>query len=395
MKKTTLALAVMALGINAAPAVADELSELKASLQKLQAQVEPMQNRLAELESKRASSSATTAPVRSATALGGNPNVTLYGKLDLFVEYNGLGGQGDRLALESGGMSGSRLGLKGGADVSDGVRGIFQLESGFFANKGQLAQGGLLFGRQAFAGIEGKFGRLTAGRQYSPLYNSVISHDPYEQGYGSPTTDGNVSTGATRFNNSLVYASPKFAGFSSSTMLALGGETGKTSHNAIALAVNYENGPFGVSVAYQHDDHVSAATSVIKNAFLGASYQLKNTKLMAGYGHVATAADAGTSTTRQEWMIGSQTAVTGTGTLLLSYAEGKTNNSAPSNKGSVATIGWVESISAQSRIYSVLSYHNNDAGSALVPMGTSSANNYTVNSGDSAIGLALGYQYSF
>ena len=36
-----------------------------------------------------------------------------------------------------------------------------------------------------------------------------------------------------------------------------------------------------------------------------------------------------------------------------------------------------------------------DAGAALVPMGTSSANNYVVNPGDSPTGLALGYQYSF
>ena len=55
----------------------------------------------------------------------------------------------------------------------------------------------------------------------------------------------------------------------------------------------------------------------------------------------------------------------------------------------------METIGAQSRVYGILSGHKNSAGSALVPMGTSSAGNYTINPGDDAFGLALGYQYWF
>ena len=391
MKKLVLAMTAAGLCSAFAPAQAGELDDMKAAMQK-------MQERIAQLEAqaKAAPRAApdSKAPVLSNSSLGANANVTVYGKIDLFTEYNSGGGKGDRLSLESGGLNGTRLGVKGGADITDGVRGVFQLESGIFLNKGTLAQGGRLLGRQAFAGIEGKYGRLTAGRQYSPLYNAVINYDAYEQGYGSPTTDGNVSTGSTRFDNALVYASPKFKGLSANVMLALGGETGKSS-DAMALAVNYENGPFDMSVAYQDDDHASSTTAKTENAFIGVGYQIMKTKLLAGYGHAVTTPDAGLKTTRNEWMVGSRTAVTGTGKLLLSYGEGKTENSNPDNKGSVATIGWVENIGAQSAIYAIFSAHKNSAGSALVPMGTSSAGNYTVNPGDSAYGLALGYQYWF
>ena len=253
MKKLVLAMTAAGLCSAFAPAQAGELDDMKAAMQK-------MQERIAQLEAqaKAAPRAApdSKAPVLSNSSLGANANVTVYGKIDLFTEYNSGGGKGDRLSLESGGLNGTRLGVKGGADITDGVRGVFQLESGIFLNKGTLAQGGRLLGRQAFAGIEGKYGRLTAGRQYSPLYNAVINYDAYEQGYGSPTTDGNVSTGSTRFDNALVYASPKFKGLSANVMLALGGETGKSS-DAMALAVNYENGPFDMSVAYQDDDHAS------------------------------------------------------------------------------------------------------------------------------------------
>lgn len=393
MNKLAIAMAAAGLFTVLTPglAQASELDDMKLSLQKLQ-------ERIAQLESQARETQrpalATPAPVLSASTLGANANVTVYGKLDLFTEYDSGGGKGDRLALESGGLNGSRLGIKGGADISEGLRAVFQLESGFFANKGTLAQGGRLFGRQAYTGVEGKYGRLTVGRQYSPLYNSVINYDAFEQGYGSPTTDGNVSTGATRFDSSIVYASPKLNGLSASAMLALGGETGRSS-DAAALAVNYENGPFDISLAYQNDDHASNATTLSRNTFVGAGYQLMKTKLLAGYGQAVTTPDGGNGTTRDEWMVGSRTAATATGQLLLAYGEGKSRNVTPNDKGSVATIGWVESIGAQSRVYGIVSAHKNSAGSALVPLGTSSAGNYLVNAGDSAYGLALGYQYAF
>jgi hypothetical protein len=154
MKKIVIALASAGLFTAATPGIsqAGELEEMRATLQKLQAQLEPMQARITQLEAqkdepKASPAAASTVPVRSASAFGGNANVTLYGKLDVFAEYNSGGGKGDRVALESGGLNGSRLGLKGGADITDGVRGIFQVEAGYFANNGSLAQGGRIFGR--------------------------------------------------------------------------------------------------------------------------------------------------------------------------------------------------------------------------------------------------------
>src|SRR5574343_870631 len=334
MNKHRIAIASASLLVALAPGLsrADQTDDKDLYLKKLEARIAQLEAQQAARPAPAAATAAPTAPpVLSAGSLGANANVTLYGKLDLFAEVNGGGGQGDRLALESGGLNGTRLGVKGGADITDGLRAIFQLESGFFANKGTLAQGGRFFGRQAFAGLEGSWGRLTAGRQYSPLYNAVISFDPFEQGYGSPTTDGNVSTGSTRFDSSIVYASPKYAGLSANLMLAFGGETGK-SHDVAALSVNYENGPFGLGAAYQNDDHVSSSTAVVRQAFVGASYQWGRTKLMAGFSHVENDPDAGNSTTRHEWMIGSQTAATATGQLLLAYAEGRTQDASPSDR---------------------------------------------------------------
>ncbi len=392
MKKIVIALACAGLISGLAPvaAHAGELEEMKQALQKLQERITQLEAR--KEEPRPAPSSV---PLLSGTAFGGNPSAVLYGKLDLFTEYNTGGNKGDRLAVDSGGLHGSRLGLKGGADIKEGLRAIYQLEAGLFATKGTLAQGGKLFGRQAYVGVESAaYGRLTAGRQYSPMFKSVIAHDAFDMGYGSPTTDGNVSTGGIRFDNSIIYATPTLAGLSASAMLALSGETGKRS-DAVALAVNYVKGPLGLTAAYQRDDHNGTATAVVKNAFFGTSYQFSKTRLLAGLGRMETNNDNGITRTRREWMLGSQTQATATGQLLLAYAEGRTEDASPDDKGRVATVGWLESISAQSNVYGIVSAHKNAPGSALVPMGTSAYGRYAINPGDSAYGLALGYQYSF
>ena len=112
MKKLVLAMTAAGLCSAFAPAQAGELDDMKAAMQK-------MQERIAQLEAqaKAAPRAApdSKAPVLSNSSLGANANVTVYGKIDLFTEYNSGGGKGDRLSLESGGLNGTRLGVKGGA----------------------------------------------------------------------------------------------------------------------------------------------------------------------------------------------------------------------------------------------------------------------------------------
>ena len=390
MKAKQIVLAMASLGsvLAAAPGIAQagELDEMKVMLQKLQSRID-------QLEAPKAAAAPAPAVVAGNPSLLSNSSVTLYGKLDVFTEYDTRGGKGTRLALESGGLNGSRWGIKGGADIAKDLRGIFQVEGGFYANKGSSAQGGLLFGRQAYAGVESKFGTLTAGRQYSPMYNTVLAYDPFEQGYGSPTNSGQVTAGTTRYDSSLIYKSPTVNGFSGTAMAALGGETGSNKHDATAFSLTYAPGPFGASLAYQKDDHISTTTATSRQTFVGAGYQFTSTKLMGGISQVTKDFDAASSTRRTEWMIGTKTSMTPTGRLLLIYGRGKTDGQA--NNASALAAGWLEALNPQTNVYAILANHSNGPASALVPLGTNSAGNYSVNNGDSALGLALGFQYSF
>ena len=80
---------------------------------------------------------------------------------------NNVGGSAWQMA--SGFAQGSRWGLKGTEDPGGGYSALFQLENGFNVNNGTLAQGGRMFGRQAYVGGSARFGTLTLGRQYDAV----------------------------------------------------------------------------------------------------------------------------------------------------------------------------------------------------------------------------------
>ncbi len=118
-------------------------------------------------------------------------SVTLYGVLDTGVEYvSHANAAGDRV-IRMPGITGelpSRWGLRGSEDLGGGLKTVFQLESGFNLRGGDSGQGGRLFGRQAWVGLQGPWGTVSFGRQYTMTYwglsdSDIIGPDIY--GIGS------------------------------------------------------------------------------------------------------------------------------------------------------------------------------------------------------------------
>lgn len=137
--------------------------------------------------------------------------VTLYGIVSSAVRYtsNLDGRHNDQMALVSGGMVGSRFGLKGQEDLGGGRRAVFQLEAGIGSDDGRVGYNAL-FGRQAYMGLEGEWGSLTLGRQYNALNNIGWSFNPLSQGWGNFWSDpiylgGDIFFQDYRVDNSVVY----------------------------------------------------------------------------------------------------------------------------------------------------------------------------------------------
>ncbi|WP_353189904.1 porin [Pandoraea pnomenusa] len=116
-------------------------------------------------------------------------NVQLYGLIDSGVEYVNHIGDGQSVVRipAGGGEFPSRWGIRGTEDLGGGTSAIFTLESGFNVRAGDMAQGGRLFGRQAFVGLKGQYGTLAFGRQYNMTYvalanSTILGPDMYGMG---------------------------------------------------------------------------------------------------------------------------------------------------------------------------------------------------------------------
>jgi predicted porin len=217
-----------------------------------------------------------------ATAAHAQSSVTLYGLLDAGISYvnhaaTTTGGSASKVKLDDGVIQGNRWGMRGTEDLGGGLSAIFDLEGGLSVANGTSAQGGTLFGRQAWVGLSKVgVGSLTFGRQYS------FSTDYISKYAAGGLTIGNYAfhindvdqLTSSRINNAVKFASANFAGltfgamfgFSNSTDFsgnAAGGTTAAPiagSSRTVSFGANYDNGPFGAGVAYTDISYPGAAS---------------------------------------------------------------------------------------------------------------------------------------
>ncbi|MFM0349807.1 porin [Paraburkholderia sp. RL17-347-BIC-D] len=134
-------------------------------------------------------------------------SMTLYGIVDTGVEYINHANAGGRSTLRMPALTGempSRWGIKGNEPLGGGYAAIFTLESGFTTGTGTLSQGGRLFGRQAWVGIDSPYGTVTFGRQYSMLLWASLIADLFGPNiYATSSLDTWLA--APRSDNSLAY----------------------------------------------------------------------------------------------------------------------------------------------------------------------------------------------
>ena len=254
--------------------------------------------------------------------------VTLYGKIDWTIQNRTQSTAGVKTALgnagmevQSAGLSGSRWGMKGSEDLGGGMKAIFDLQSGFAVDAGSSAQGGLLFGRQAYAGLSGGFGTFTAGRQYSPIDTVWGTYDA--QGYttnsamnyawngggsayghpGAPAGRG-IHAEPGRINNSLLYTTPAMGGFQAQFMYAPGENkssiNGQSAGSYSGFLVGYANGPLGVHLGYENIKTTTGNVAAVPAGFTSSVA----TGALVITPTAAKAAVPGGSTSVRDWTLG-------------------------------------------------------------------------------------------
>jgi len=319
--------------------------------------------------------------------------ITMYGVADAYVEV----GKGDRseVSLNSGGVSGSRLGFDASKDLGDGLKAVGKLEAGFALDAGNSTQGGLLFGRQAYAGVTGGFGSLTAGRQYTPQFIALDTNDPFDTGAGSAVSSGIVSMFASRANNSIVWASPAFGAFSVTAMVAAGESSTGSQTNSSLAEVNFHLGAGGSGVDLTLSGQKKADDAGVNGAAatLGGTWDFGALKLLGGMQFVNNSTRAAaTEDNRREFWAGINVPV-GADTFWLGAGTGKTQR-VHGSTASQYSVGYLHQVVKGFDVYGVLTTISNGDATAYSD-DTATGAGPAVSDGKTASAAQVGFRYRF
>jgi predicted porin len=209
----------------------------------------------------------------ASTAAFAQTNVTVYGIADLGEAYVAVHGNNtSKQSVTRLDSNSSYIGFKGVEDLGNGLKAVFQFETGVNGDVG-----GFGAGRDTYVGLAGGFGTVVAGNITHPLraFANKVDIMPGQAGIGTiHSVVGKIygiKTGADeRAANTVAYVSPSFGGvtlvgaFINSpycfTTSSTGGaacssatvETRTASANprAYQLAAQFDNGPLFAGIGY-------------------------------------------------------------------------------------------------------------------------------------------------
>jgi predicted porin len=292
-------------------------------------------------------------------------DTTLYGSARVSVDYNDPDSPNPLKSAPDASWdvfnNASRLGVRGEEDLGGGLSAIYQYEFGV-----DVTEGGSFAGnRPKWVGLKGaSWGSVTAGTQWTPYYNVIGVGDIFNSSKvfnssGSPLTGNSSSapvlntylgnTFGLRMDNSLIYTSPNWSGFSAQAMLVMNGTCGSqdpvdpntdlckaSADNKVpgnlsegidmwnigasykngpffagatymalegesfdnywtsptwdgdqwGLALGYNSGPFAVTLAYEQGDMNTVYYGDSANLYLTGQYTFGNNVIRASYGYL-------------------------------------------------------------------------------------------------------------
>ena len=299
-------------------------------------------------------------------------SVTVYGLIDAGVTVtpsstvNGVA-LPSRTTLDSGIGNGSRLGFKGTEDLGNGLKALFVLEQGLYTDTGASAQSATTFGRQSWVGLQSAdLGTVALGRQYTGLYNSLLTLDPF--GYGMTGAANNVfnlgGTSSGRQNNALRYTSVNYNGFSVDGVYGFGEVAGNASSSRdIGGTANYVNGPLALLVSYDAVKN-STATDSLQTTLVGGSYDFGVVKTSAAFASNKGSSGLVTANVKSDdFLLGAKIPF-GASAILASYIN-HNDKSVANNDSQQFAIGYTYALSNRTGLYSSLGYIKNKNNAVL------------------------------
>ena len=253
---------------------------------------------------------ATAFAIAAVAAQAQTANVTLYGYINTSIESNRGSTATTSSTVNRMTSNSSQFGLRGSESLGGGLSAVFNLQNGFGSDDGSL-NGGAIWGREAWVGLEGGFGQIRAGyglTAYDDVLglshqnigstgmqnrNAGLSSGPGFAGnqlftsYGRNgaagcATDSNFDARAA---NSLSYQTPDFAGFRVRTTYALIEELSSKGCKLWDTAAIYSNGPITAGLTYSlHKDFRGLAGATVGAGAIGNTAGSHDQNTIRGYG---------------------------------------------------------------------------------------------------------------
>ena len=367
-------------------------------------------------------------------------SVTLYGILDesYYSVSSGSSAVKGQNGMSSQTASTSRFGLKGSEDLGGGNKAGFLLESQINLGTGAVGSStsgttqstsatSEVFNRAAYISLSNNnVGDLKIGRQYTPVWESVIAADSLGinslglanyfttagqlygtnviTGQNAGTYIGGAAAGGTTPNlyaNGISYTTPTYFGVNGKVFTSPGsGSTTTQNTGAIrAIALNYAGTGVvnGLSAVFAYDttDSTTGGAGAQSRSLLGASYTWEKFKFSASrsyiqYNNTLTAgAIYGDNVLINS--IGVKYQVTAPIWVGLEYSTAADKN-VTANKSSTTGLAAGYDFSKRTNVYALVGTTQNSGQSAMTPLYGASA---TGNPGISNVAYAVGMRHSF
>lgn len=353
-------------------------------------------------------------------------DTTVYGVADAVVaNVQASGTKSDTLVM-SGGLGGSRLGVKVSEDLGDGMKAAVVLEYGLDVT----ISDSLPSARQELVSLSGDFGTVAAGylqttgydfSRFDPTSGSLVS--PLHNITGKSFMIGNNGS-LKRASRALAYITPDMGGLTvalnySTDAAGATGNLGLTDASvadkstAYLVSVNYVAGPLAAAIVHASNTAASTAAvaAVAQNlatftmgsaavaakvgaktteTAIGASYNLEVVKLFATYqiNKVDTNSDS------NNVMSISAVAPVGPGSVALTYAKATMTSTAAEDDVSGMTAAWLQGLNKTTTFYAAYSrMSQGDATNAYSVANNALSGKVTAGTGSSMIAAGLSKKF--
>lgn len=297
-------------------------------------------------------------------------NVTLYGIADAGIGMQDKGGTAKSAVVVSSGLqSTSRFGIRGTEDLGGGLKAVFNFEAGMRVDDGTAA--GLNFTRRSVVGLEGGFGTVSLGRDYTPGFTAGGATDVMGYGLygnwlgftvvGPLNSHGSVYHGIeTRASNGVHYISPNMGGLTVRAMWSVGERTVAPARGGDIMGLSgvYSAGPITAQAYYQQLKGINGTSTTNNNQYgLGGGYNFGAFRLVASY---AVADPSGSNNKHTGFNVGAGVKL-GSGELLVQGIQQKIATGGTEPKSTTLGVAYVQPLSRRTNVYATFGMTRNNS----------------------------------